>query len=319
VGFRKIVLSGLLVVGLMVSAALPAQAEEHKNIVWAQSGGKTVFEEPMIPSGSYTRTVQLYNDSDIQAVSHFSVQQYGARASGEYSTTDIAVIERTELTNWITYANGQNTHDVILEPRQTVDVPFTVTVPSNWVVSGGQSAAVVISSEDYFPDKVDEEQGLAIETEYIHQVYANVQGSEPLRVDARFVSLDVPSFILDASKGMPIELRFKNDGNVWTTAKYNVKVIDKIRYDAVAYESEGSKEVLAESLASVDRTWTEMPDLGWFEVQATVNVGGEEFTESKTVIAFPLWLLVIIIAIVLLLIAALIIKIRNHRAEARAN
>jgi hypothetical protein len=317
--FRKIILGGLLAVGLIVGAVLPAQAAEHKNTVWAQSGGKTVLEEALLPGGSYTRAVQLYNDSDIQAVSHFSVQQYGATEKGNYSTTDITVVERTEMTNWITYANGQNAHDVILEPRQTVEVPFTVSVPSSWLASGGQSAAVIISSEDYDPNKTDEGQGLTIETEYVHQVYANVQGSEPLRVDAKFVGLDAPSFVLDASKGLPIELTVKNDGNVWTTAKYNVKVVDKIRYDAVAYESEGDKEVLAESLAPIERAWTETPDIGWFEVQATVVVGGQEFTESKTVIVFPLWLLIIIVAIILLLIVALIIKIRNYRAERQIN
>jgi hypothetical protein len=313
--FRKIVLGGLLVVGLMVGAALPAQAadEGNKNTVWAQSGGKTVFEDALLPGGSYTQTVQLYNDSDMQAVSHFSVQNYGARASGEYSTTDIAVIERSELTNWITYANGQNAYDAILEPRQTVNVPFTVTVPSNWVVSGGQSAAVIISSEDHYPDKVNDEQGLAIETEYLHQVYANVQGSEPLRVDSRLLSLEAPSFIFNASQGLPIELKLKNDGNVWTTAKYHIEIIDKVRYDALAYESDGDKELLADSLVTVERTWTEMPDLGVFEVRATVTIGSEEFTEQKTVIAFPLWLLVIIAATILLLITALVLKIRNHR------
>jgi hypothetical protein len=312
------ILGGLLVAGLMVSAALPVQAEEHRNIVWAQNGGKTVFEEAMLPGRSYTQTVQLYNDSDMQAVSHFSVQQYGARENGEYSTTDIAVLERTELTNWITYANGQNAYDVILEPRQTVDVPFTVNVPSNWVASGGQSAAVIISSEDYYPDKVDEEQGLAIETEHVNPVFANVQGTEPLRVDARLVSLDAPSFIFNSSNGLPMDLRLRNDGNVWTTAKYRLEVVDKVRYDTVAYESEGNKELLADSLASIERTWSEMPTLGVFEVRATVTISGQEFTESKVVIAFPLWLLIIIVAIIALLFTALILKIRNHRADKQA-
>jgi hypothetical protein len=314
---KKIILGGLLSVGLIVGAVLPAAAaeEEHKNIVWAQSGGRTTFEDPLVPGNSYTRTVQLFNDSDMQAISHFKVNPYGALEDGSYGTAGIVTMERSELAKWVTYDNGQDTYDIILEPGQTIEVPFTVTVPSDWVASGGQSAAVVISSEDYYPDKADEEKrGLVIETEYVHMLFANIQGSEPLRIDTKFIDLKAPCLMLDNSEGMPVELLIKNDGNVWTTAKHHVKIIDKIRYDAVAYEREGSKEVLAGSQTSVERVWPEVPALGIFEVQATVTIGGEEFTKTKTVFVFPLWLLIIVIAIILLLITALILKIRDHRA-----
>jgi hypothetical protein len=314
--FKKIVLVGLLVAGLVVGATLPAQAAEEgrRNTVWAQSGGKTVFDDPLVPGNSYKRAVELYNDSDIQAIAHFSVQPYGATKDGKYNSTDIAVIERSELAKWVTYANGQDVYDVILEPRQTVEVPFTIAVPSNWVASGNQSAAVVISSEDYSPDKTDDDKGLAIETEYLHLLFANIQGTEPLRVDSKFVGLEVPSLMLDASQGLPIKLHLANDGNVWTTVKYHIKVVDKILYDAVAYETDGPKELLSDSQVAVEQIWEGLPDIGLVEVQATVTIGGEEFTEQKTVVAFPLWLIFIITTMIILLVAALILKIRKHQA-----
>jgi hypothetical protein len=315
--FKKVFLVSLLVVGLAVGLALPAQAEgeDHKSTVWAQSGGKTVFDEALIPGRNYVSTVQLYNDSDQQSISHFKVTSYGVRADGSYSATDIAVMERTELTKWVTYANGQDTYDIILEPRQTVDVPFTISVPDDWVASGSQSAALVISSEDYAPDAPKSEQGLTIETEYLHLLFANVGGSEPLRIDAQFLGLDVPSILFSASQGLPMKMLFTNEGNVWTTAQYHIEVTDKIRYDAVAYERTDSKELLVGNEVTVEQTWSEMPELGWFNVRATVTIGGEEFIDSKTVIVFPLWLLIILAAMIILLVTALILKVRKHHEK----
>jgi signal transduction histidine kinase len=72
--------------------------------------------------------------------------------------------------------------------------------------------------------------------------------------------------------------------------------------------------MLAGSESTIDKNWTEAPELGIFEVQATATIHGEEFTKTKTVIVFPLWLLIIIVAILLLLITAIVLKIRDHRA-----
>lgn len=306
----------LVIAGVFISSGLiiDTYAEDtKKETVWAQSGGKTVIDD-IKPGEKYENTIQLWNDSSKPSISTFTVKHYGVDANGGYGYVNEHETRAT-MHDWLTYANGTHDIEYIMQPNETIEVPYKIQVPSDWTISGSQTTAIVISSREY-DVKRETQEGINIETEYVHVVYANIDGDEDLEYKGRILEWRVPFIVFDNNDGLGASTIIENIGNATFSANITTEIYDKSNGKLV-YSKNSEPYIFPDSSKETTQTWREAPAIGLFDVRGEVTVNGQTEKFEKTVLIIPLWFVIIIVAIVLLLLWALVLKIRQHRNKTK--
>jgi hypothetical protein len=215
---------------------------------------------------------------------------------------------RTTLSEWISFPGG---HEYLLSPGEIRSIKYVIDIPIDWRIGGGQSAAI---NFDYGNSSINAsgDNTIVMESSFAWLLRANLSG-EQLREEGEVISWDMGQILFDNSKGVNSDTVVKNSGNV-NFEMNNRVVINKFFSGDEVYNQEKTGTVLAESQWKSNLNWDGAPALGLFNVTNEVEfLGQAQFSETRWVLLIPIWLLVIIIAIIALLVAALIIKIRNHR------
>lgn len=210
----------------------------------------------------------------------------------------------TKMANWITF--DKDTVTGTLEPKSSVDVPFTVTVPSD-VPSGGQYAAITAETSD------GNNPNSAIQTvnRLAMVLYADISGNT--RTSGSIVNNTVPSFVF--TPPLSVTSLVENTGNVETNANYTVKVWP-LGSNETVFSTEEEKielDIIPDTRRFNTITWQAAPHLGIFTVEQTIDYLGQTSTVKKLVIICPLWLILLIGLVVAFLIFWLVYNITKRR------
>jgi hypothetical protein len=203
----------------------------------------------------------------------------------------------SRLADWISF---EKTEYQALEPNQTLEVPYTITVPED-SPGGGQYAVIFAETKNPENQNIS---GAAISTvsRVGSLVFANLGG------DARSVG-ELVSFEQPFWQSGPVksETIIKNSGNVdfVTHQEFTVSTL----FGKEVYSNSADKFVLPETSRRLTQEWAETPAIGLFMVANQVDfLSGGQINDSKLVLVGPLWA-IITICVILLLILILIVLI----------
>ena len=251
-------------------------------------------------------SIKVRNIGTEKFTYNVSVSPYSVR--DEKYNADYEDVEKsyTKMPNWIKIDDKLKTG--ILEPNEEVEVPFTITVPSD-MYPGGQYAAIMAETSD------GNSEGSVIKT--INRLgmilYADIiDGS--IDIDGEVLNNNVSSFILEPP--LTDSSTVENKGNYETTATYTVKIWPFGSSETIFSNEESPMklDIIPGTRRYNAISWDEAPRLGIFTVEQTVEYPNKEpSVVKKMVIICPFWLIVLFSIICIVLITWLALRIVKRR------
>lgn len=251
------------------------------------------------PGETYTSSITVMNigaeafDYKVEATPYHVTDE-------NYSPDYEQQTEFTQISQWITF--DQNTVKGKLKPCATVDVDYTIKVPTD-VPDGGQYATIAAETSD------GNSSDSMVQT--INRVamllYADVPGNTKKEGKVLENNIDGIRFEPPISVSSLVE----NTGNVDATAKYSVKVTPFFGGESVFSNEDNPTEldILPQSKRYNTISWDGSPQLGLFWVEQSIEFAGQTNTNKKLVLITPLWFAIIVLAIIVAFIAWIISRI----------
>jgi hypothetical protein len=303
-GVVVVVLAAGLLAGLSTQ---PTRAEVNGLKVWIL-GEKPVRVEKRLNEGeSFASQIEIQNNNDETVTVSLTPSPYSYGPANEYLPDYSTQKAYTQLANWIRLPRGDKYN---IMAGETISVDYNFTVPEG-AIGGSQSAAILIHTEQ--PEESTRDVGVSGRSNFAYVIIANING-QSLREGGQVVRWDTPWIVLDESE-IKIESAIENTGNINFMADYKLTINEWFDSQKIAYQESKRVDVLPESGRMVDHKWADAPALGLFKVKEEVKFLDETKMFERTVLIFPMWLLIIVIAIILLLVTALVLKIRSYREE----
>ena len=260
----------------------------------------------LAPGQSYVSSIKVKNIGTDKFTYRVSVSPYTVideKYNADYENTKN---DYTKMYNWIKIDKKLETGT--LDPGQSVEVPFTVTVPSDMHV-GGQYAAIMAETSDGNKD------GATIKT--INRLgmilYADIT-SGAINIDGKIINNTVNSFVLEPP--LTVSSTVENTGNFEAKATYTVKIWPFGSNETV-FSTEDNPvqlDIIPKTRRYHSITWDKAPHLGIFTVEQKIEYPGVEASiVRKLVIICPLWLMILFIVIVAVLIIWLVSRIAKRK------
>ena len=221
--------------------------------------------------------------------------------------------EHTQLARWISFDKTEYE----IQPGETIDVPFTITVPDD-VPSGGQYA-IVSAATKIAPQKVGG-QVLEAVSELGMVVYGRVSGET--REEAKVQSMEIKSFQApqynsEGANQSPLGslTTVKNSGNVDFSVKTSLTVNGVFSGKEVAAVKNQDSVVLPGTEREIVTQWADSPLVGIYKVTSATEVLGKSYQTSQIVVIFPpvMAAISLIVLVVLVVGVVLLIKIRGGK------
>lgn len=244
-------------------------------------------------------TKHLMLDAGTVHQDEFTIINYGDTAydfyvyTGPYSVKDEAYTPdftsepaNADAYRWIGFEKAK-WH---AEPKQTIHIPFTVTV-SKGASAGGHYGVIFVETQ---PKDGADTTGIARKKRLALIVYATIKG--PTQTGGEVISVDTPWF----KSTPPIEsvTRIKNSGKTDFAAKTRFAVIDLL--GNVKYQNEQEAYVLPDTVRAVNVGWDKASWLGIYKVRNETTVLGKYTKHDSYVLIAPKWLLFILALVSLL-------------------
>jgi len=256
--------------------------------VSAQSGlslsiSPTLFEISASPEQTWSSSVKVINSNPFEIRVSTEVVNFTPKGEGGQGTFVPIFSFETQgqtMAEWIALDNTE----VVIPPEQTVQIPFTVTVPES-APPGGHYAALLIGtkSDSGFGNQS------RVETSQV------VSSLLFLRVAGDITEIgDIREFITEKSiyesPNVRFELRFENKGNVHIQPQGDIKILNmwgQERGIIPVNQRSLFGKVLPDSVRKYNFTWTgewSMADIGRYSAIATLGYGEDEkqFTTAVT-------------------------------------
>ena len=260
----------------------------------------------LTPGQSYVSSIKVRNIGTEKFTYRVSVSPYSVvdeKYNADYEST---VKDYTKMYNWVKIDEKLKTGTI--EPKTEIDVPFTVTVPSD-MYPGGQYAAIMAETSD------GGNEGSVIQT--VNRLgmilYADIT-SGSIDIDGKIINNTVNSFVLEPP--LTVSSTVENTGNFETTATYTVKIWPLGSNETVFSNEENPMklDIIPKTRRYNAITWDEAPRLGIFTVEQKVEYPNEPASVvKKLVIICPLWLMILFIVILAVLIIWLVSRIVKRR------
>ncbi|MBR3365625.1 DUF916 domain-containing protein [Candidatus Saccharibacteria bacterium] len=215
----------------------------------------------------------------------------------------------TKMYNWVTIDEKLKTGT--LEKGESVDVPFTVTVPSD-APSGGQYAAIMAETAD----SSDPNSAIKTVNRLGMILYADITGGQ-VKINGKIVNNTINSFLFEPP--ISASALIESNSNVETTATCTLKIWPFGSSETVYNNEENpvKLDIIPKTRRFNTITWDNSPRLGIFTVEQKIEYLDEPASITrKTVIICPLWLAILFFAIAAALIIWLIFRIvKRHKAK----
>lgn len=254
------------------------------------------------PGQSYVSSIKVRNIGTERFTYRVTVAPYSViddRYNADYESTKN---DYTKMYNWVKIDEKLQTG--VIEPKTEVEVPFTVTVPSDMHL-GGQYAAIMAETSN------GNNESTIIKT--INRLgmilYADVT-SGSIDIDGKILNNTINSFVLEPP--LTVSSTVENTGNFEANATYTVKIWP-LGSNETVYNNEDNPvklDIIPKTRRYNAITWEGAPHLGVFTVEQKVEYPGiEPLIERKLVIICPFWLVLLLLIILTVLIIWLVSRI----------
>jgi len=170
-----------------------------------------------------------------------------------------------------------------IEPRQTINVPFTVTVPKDGA-PGGHYGAIFAEVQP-----ADAGGGVARKKRVGSILYVNVNGKIQRAGETESISIDW----LQNHSPVRANVRVNNTGNTDFPAKQSLTVANVFGH--IVYQASQEVSILPDSPRSIILEWSKVPWLGFYKATVTSTVLDKTTTKGSYVLVAPVWFLVLVI------------------------
>jgi len=288
----------LLLLTFALLAVLPVTA-------WAQASlslsvSPTLFEMTASPGQEWESVIRVINSNPYDIKVFADAVNFAPQGeSGQSRFLPIIAGEAAgqTLAEWIKVQEG----DLIIPAEQTLEVPFTITVPED-APPGGHFAAVLIGTKSLTntPEALQLETSQVVTSLVFLRVTGDVVESGSIR---EFRST---KRIAETPK-MDFELRFENKGNVHVLPQGEIKIFNMWGQERGVIPVNRQTlfgNVLPEQIRKYSFTWTgdwSVADMGRYTAVATLAYGVDQrqFDDSETSFWVIPWKIAGIILLVL--------------------
>lgn len=281
-----------LVTGLLLTTFLVIANAVNVSAVGQFSVSPMYQLVTLTPGEEYTSNFEIINPKDNTLPFYYTIEIEPFYVDNENNMVFEKNASYNEIIDWIEIQSVEG----VIQPNETSEIRFTITVPEN-AAPGGQYVAINVKSAEY------EVNNSTVDLRNVftasHLVYADVSGESVRKGSIKDVK--VPAFLFDGH--ISGSATIINEGNVHSQATHTLRIYPLFSDEEVfTNEEEPSKKWImpgATSFASLE--WKETPNIGIFHVIYNVEYEGVESTVDKYVIVCPLWLLFVIIFLIILL------------------
>lgn len=287
-------LVGLLFLSIFIFSAQQANAQSALSL----SVSPTIFDMSANPAQEWTSFVRVINPNPYEIKVFANVVNFapqGESGQGKF----VPLIEEESNGQTIAEWIDVTSEEILIPAEQTLEVPFSVTVPDN-APPGGHFAALLIGTKPPKDDKQTQVVTSQIVTTLLFlRITGDIDESGTIR------SFRTTKKILEQPQAT-FELRFENTGNVHILPQGEIRITNMWGQERGIIPINRSSlygNVLPESVRKYDFTWTgewSVSDIGRYTAIASLAYGdeGRKFASSEVsfwVIPWKILLLVILI------------------------
>ena len=258
----------------------------------------------------YEGSITVANPVDAKNDFYYKVEVAPYGVIGEEYVADLSTQSNySQIVEWIKIDNPTGK----LAPNETAKVNFTITVPKT-VQAGGQYAALAVHSND---EAVTDGNTMAVNNifEIASIIYADIAG-ETVH-DGEVLEVKIPGFVTNVP--IPTSTTIINNGNTHEVAEISIEVKNAFSsttiYSTDDEESALSEVIMPETTRYFTKDIDGMSPLGVYQVTQTVNYLGEDFVFSQTVIACPIWFMILLAIAMAAIVTTIARSIFNRRAN----
>lgn len=283
-----------------VFIAQPVNASTNKNKIDIQIS--PVRNKITLTSGSnYTGTYKIMNVGSERF--EYKVYATPYQVTDENYTPNYSSENNyTQIAKWITFDRKTGT----LEPDQSVEVTYTVSVPSD-VPSGGQYAVLMNETSTS-----DSSATINTNTRVGLTLYSKIEGGTTRRC-GKILNNKISGFLFTP----PIQATslVENCGNVDEDAKYILRVKPFFSNEPIYTNEEKPQEspILPETKRFNTVKWDQSPAIGIFKVEQIITAFGETSTAESLVFIIPLWLIIILIIFIGAVVFRLVFVAKSNK------
>lgn len=315
---KRILHSSLLVVlVLAVPQCLFAQSESL-----SMSISPTLFEMSANPGQEWSSVIRVVNPNPHELSIYTDVVNFapqGEAGQGVFIPLGEGIQAEQTLGSWISFTANEYT----IRPEQTVEIPFTVTVPAN-APPGGHYAAVLIGTRSLNTGSGS----TVVETSQVitSLMFLSVSGEVIEKGSIREFQSEHG---ITEKPEMTFNLRFQNSGNVHVLPQGDIKIFNMWGQERGVIPVNRQTlfgNVLPDSIRKYSFSWSgewSLADMGRYTAVATLayGQGDRQFVSAETsfwIVPWKMLLLIIVslCAFVVLLVFAVKAYIRKMLAMA---
>ena len=261
-------------------------------------------EIDLVPNETYSGKFMVENVGRLGFTFHLSSRPY--QISPDTNEPDFTTTNSyTALSKWLSFSQN----DVHLEPGESIEVTYSVSVPSD-VPGGGQYAAIIVETRDDNDDSA-----MRIVSQVAVLLYAHIEGEQ--RLSGVILEQNIPTVSFG---GQPVfSATVENTGNVDFDLIQSLSVTDFFTGRSVVNQATtnsdntsvgiSSKIVLPATRRTSILIWETAPKFGLFRVTQTLSFLDEVKTYEGVIFICPIWLLILVIFLFVLLIIWSILRL----------
>lgn len=244
----------------------------------------TLFEMSAAPGQEWSSAVRIINPNPYDITVYGDVVNFAPQGeSGRARFLPVLDEERsgTTIAEWITLSEVEFT----IPAEQTIEVPFTITVPAE-VSPGGHFGAILVGTRP--PETAVDTPRVETSQIVTALIFLRVEGDVIEQGGIR--SFRTTTGILDRPEAS-FELRFENNGNVHLQPQGQIEIFNmwgEVRGEVPINRNTMFGNVLPESVRKYEFTWTgdwSLADIGRYRAVATLAYGEEsrQFSSQEAV------------------------------------
>lgn len=263
------------------------------------------------PGKIYEGEVTVVNPADATEDFYYAASVTPYSVVDEYNTADLMTMSNwSEMVKWAEIENPEG----VIKPNQSAKVRYRIKVPLD-APAGGQYMAIAVRSNE----AAAKDEGASVRNvlELASVIYAEVEGETTHA--GQVIENTVPGFV--TSGAGVVRALLVNNGNVHEVATVTIKVRNVRTNETLFPRGEETGEfyelVMPGTSRYVTRELNDLPALGVYEVTQDVAFLGEVSHNTVTMLACPIWFVVLVVVTLGVIIGTVAAKIARRRTARR--
>lgn len=299
---KKIILTITAVLFVALSAIVPlrGQAQAAEQPTQRVQINKLADYPKLNPGEIYTSKIPISNSGNQMIKYKITVEPYSVKDYAYDSRFD-QQNDYTLLANWVALGHSSG----VLEAGESVDVPFTIKVPTD-VPAGGQYAAIAVAI-----DNDDQGGSIIAQNRVAMLIYATINGETNRTGSINSNNINGVYFNAPVTATSVVE----NTGNIHEDVTSTLEVFglfdNKSVYSNV--DKPDKHTVLPKTHRTNKVSWDDAPVIGLFKAKQVVTFMGQSSVREQVILICPLWLIILVAVLIVGLVTWIVLRIRERK------